>query len=1366
MGKFSFGASAPKEQAHALAQNEAENRATQTTLLSQARTSLENIIANPSIPEDQKQEVKEQLDYVREAQGEAPDAGLVGDVLRKTGVAAVLENSVVKNALRVLSAPVAVVSGELNEIAETALNRNDGGARSGVRDSFGDVISGAISPIEKQTTPGDLAQTLFGDRGNEPLFRVPGTGIEVAPNDVAGFAGEIYLDPLTYLGGVGKVATAGKAATKAADAATTVAKTGLKFDNVANSGRKILGGIDDPDAYGGYLDNLLTASEKGTATAVLDDVAEVTEGAAAGLKYDRIGSRRIGLGPKVSNAGNFSRKRLGHDLKAKLDAGELDDIPGFAPDPTETVDRIIQNGMKFNDRQMLREAGYHTGLTVRAPFTGGDGYAINGFDPVVYAVRYPGKVLHNVGRNRVLPWFNRHGFGSPSRGGMHATARTGVDEAGRPVVGKITEGLDAQTNTVRAKLDATGKMEEASRIIDRELGIVIGNRKTARVARRAAKADGVTGKVARETPAGVASRGARRLRNELHNLTAVEGRQITDAIEAGNVKSLSPELQNVARGYEKVGHFFHDALSEYGYRNLPERDKFVVRILNPEVDSVNKTFEAWMSAKTGSGRWSVLQSRKWENQAVLGRLSDGTVVITDGTLADVEKKFKLMMEDNRTAFDGETTFTRPFHERPEDVLNEWFSMMGSALHYGRFKQLSLRSGRMAPKNGVVRGVALSQIEEYAKKFDYTPKEMREMLELDNISVGAIKSSPEGFVDYVTRNAADAASPLEAEQWTLAADLLHNLDELIPQTGPLTENTRNYYYGLAEEMALSAHLTKLGSPLRDDDLVEFISNMSSKQKKFVDEYINNGSAHMIVAHPDAFASPGYAEAIARTVKMQGVSDYGDGEFWQGLAEYSRWWKAQATLSPGFSVRNTLSTLSMNAISGGTFRDYREYMALLQGGGPAARRADFDALQPIVTQGRTRATELTDVTREGEQALQGVRTGRRYGPRLPGEGPVPSGLRSAYDFIRPQSQYGASIGRLGRRIDAAVSAGLHSVPAVFNADFKFRSPVKTAKNLGSPQLRPVEEIARGVIAYSALGRGESLDAAIDLMHTLHFDYSDLSKMERVIRDYAVPFYTFRTRNFPLVLELLGRRPAQMTRMLRWQAHLSDKNAHPLTPEYYYGEGNALTTENGDIVQIDNNFSDFFGLANDVAKGNLVFPKEAVVSSLAPWLKLMIEIPFDEQAFSGAPIVGNQRYETKNFLQIPSKGMNEHLWKWVDATLNAMTWTGMNTDQVVRRGESGWEVDKRVGYFLDNMMPLHARVSRLLPSEPKYQERGIASWLGFMGLPYRKITSSDMTNTAYSISEATRRIVAEQRQLYPQAFEADNVSDSSGSGGISIP
>src|SRR5687767_5246192 len=112
--------------------------------------------------------------------------------------------------------------GSIDEIIERAAARR-GGRRAALDELAGQAPPGLLSRIGRiLDTPGRIARSAVTGKseatGRDVLRKIGLIGRRnprgLDLGDVAGFAAEVALDPLTYLGGIGTLTKGGKAATQ------------------------------------------------------------------------------------------------------------------------------------------------------------------------------------------------------------------------------------------------------------------------------------------------------------------------------------------------------------------------------------------------------------------------------------------------------------------------------------------------------------------------------------------------------------------------------------------------------------------------------------------------------------------------------------------------------------------------------------------------------------------------------------------------------------------------------------------------------------------------------------------------------------------------------------------------------------------------------------------------------------------------------------------------------------------------------------------------------------------------------------------------------------------------------------------------
>ena len=168
--------------------------------------------------------------------------------------------------------------------------------------------------------------------------------------------------------------------------------------------------------------------------------------------------------------------------------------------------------------------------------------------------------------------------------------------------------------------------------------------------------------------------------------------------------------------------------------------------------------------------------------------------------------------------------------------------------------------------------------------------------------------------------------------------------------------------------------------------------------------------------------------------------------------------------------------------------------------------------------------------------------------------------------------------------------------------------------------VERFMRGSLAFDSLYRGEDVINASLRVRKYHFDYNDLSALEENVLRRVIPFYVWVSRNLPLQVEGLIRKPKVALSFYRLKRNIeAQSEAEAYTPGWYAREFSIRLPRNLNIPFFSNDgnakylFLDMpfmdLGLFQDPVGGSL--------SAVNPWIKAPVEMFVrDGKFFTGAP------------------------------------------------------------------------------------------------------------------------------------------------------
>lgn len=179
-------------------------------------------------------------------------------------------------------------------------------------------------------------------------------------------------------------------------------------------------------------------------------------------------------------------------------------------------------------------------------------------------------------------------------------------------------------------------------------------------------------------------------------------------------------------------------------------------------------------------------------------------------------------------------------------------------------------------------------------------------------------------------------------------------------------------------------------------------------------------------------------------------------------------------------------------------------------------------------------------------------------------------------------------------------------------------RTARRISTSQ---IEEPARLALFLHNIEKGMSFEKAALKVKDVLFDYAELTKTEKNIRDYGVPFYTWMRKNIPLQIRAVVENPAAVERIgdvtqVPWNA-MESQSEQQMIPEHLVNAGYApgpFTGTEGQTVM--NRFAlPQFDL-------NKLTDPRLIIDSMNPFAKMAIEFGMGKR-LTGAPIEQNDGF-----------------------------------------------------------------------------------------------------------------------------------------------
>ena len=364
------------------------------------------------------------------------------------------------------------------------------------------------------------------------------------------------------------------------------------------------------------------------------------------------------------------------------------------------------------------------------------------------------------------------------------------------------------------------------------------------------------------------------------------------------------------------------------------------------------------------------------------------------------------------------------------------------------------------------------------------------------------------------------------------------------------------------------------------------------------------------------------------------------------EATQIFKSYATMTPGFHARNFMGATFMNFSDGVAVRDVRD--------AHNHWRAYVENPQTYIAQ------QSEDVQRAFE-AVFAVGAGGSFDP-----GEVGTGAMKAWKGLKNNKAT-----RMSRRYGEDLVEG----------------PVRLAAALNTTK------------------RGGGLNTAAARVKRLHFDYSDLSSFDQKMKR-VVPFYMFMSRNLPLQIEQMWRKPKAYSVYNHLMNNFDQSDEDTIMPKYL--------RDAGAIVMGSSWFGDDtkdFVLAPDLQHNNLMQ---------------------DIMAFSGE---GDQG---KPFIDGLLSSGNPIATRPIEAIFNHSGFRGGDIFYDTERGEFGGYSEKstqqkyleRLMYVAEGVMPPLGTVQGLTGMDvdggtygnQKAQDKQLQKGFNSLGLPFKQVGESE--------------------------------------------
>ena len=356
--------------------------------------------------------------------------------------------------------------------------------------------------------------------------------------------------------------------------------------------------------------------------------------------------------------------------------------------------------------------------------------------------------------------------------------------------------------------------------------------------------------------------------------------------------------------------------------------------------------------------------------------------------------------------------------------------------------------------------------------------------------------------------------------------------------------------------------QLDTSVADLRLAAFAFKMDKETRQVVIDSVSEGLRKAVeIGGRDYALLPSVADAYIATAKAMETTN--PNNFFRAFDRVTNWLKAYQIATPGFTFRNVMGGVFMNAVAAIDVRSYKNYLmarAVWVKTLAVGDQAGWDAWAS------THSTLAANFETMTEYVSHGI----------------------SHDTYTTGS----------RLIGLGASGAIPRAARWFNGS--------------------AEEFLRGSLMLDSLARGIDPEAAMQRVMMFHFDYGDFaSGFEQQWMKRIIPFYTFFRHNMPLQLEMILKKPSTYS---HWYA--INRNLNELTPEEsvvpgYFGElqGVRLPLKVGD--------SRAYWLPDLPIKDLAKFkdPYGEMMSMVNPLIKVPLEYAQDKMFWKGIPITDKQ-------------------------------------------------------------------------------------------------------------------------------------------------
>jgi hypothetical protein len=426
------------------------------------------------------------------------------------------------------------------------------------------------------------------------------------------------------------------------------------------------------------------------------------------------------------------------------------------------------------------------------------------------------------------------------------------------------------------------------------------------------------------------------------------------------------------------------------------------------------------------------------------------------------------------------------------------------------------------------------------------------------------------------------------------------------------------------------------------------------------------------------------------------------------------KGYMIMKPGFHMRNYFSAVFMNYLAGVEAGSYRQFQ------------------NAYWNYQHERALELglTNRAAKMEKALKSRLIFRK----------APADDIAILRHMDMEGILGGAQGQIG--VEQVIAGGpkantkLKRALQAMNPFSSRNAPLRISKETGMG----VETFVRGVMGFDSLKRGAGIDEAFERIMKFHFDYSDLSDFEQGVVKRLVPFYTWTRKNLPLMIEQIGANPKVFNKYNIMKKNIEgDEPRNAPVPPWMVRQGGIQLPfkyegENMWILP-DLPFKTPLEMLDPILaldSSNPMERAEAAISTLAtqltPLVKGPMEWTFNRNMWKGYDFTGK-------YVQVPT------IYTKIPLLMPMLSATGKNP--IAEKNKSGiWMMRDKDLHVMAMMLPVFSDMRRLFPTEERYQQRTLSTWMSWWaGIGLRTNTRDEQERTIRAAINTAREEQAKE-------------------------